>query len=58
LAVLDALLRRGRISKRGIASLMWSVTPRRYKIAAGGFAAAATIVRFGAIAAIALLAKN
>jgi hypothetical protein len=32
------------------------VTPRKFEIAAGGFAAAAKIVLFGAIAAIARLA--
>jgi hypothetical protein len=56
LSIVDALFGRRRLSKLGIASLVWSLTPRSVKIAAGGFAAAATIVFFGAIAAIALLA--
>jgi len=54
--MVEALFLRGRVTKLGIASLVWSFTPRSVKIAAGGFAVAATVVFFGAIAAIALLA--
>ena len=56
LSVVWALFSPGRISKVGIASLAWSLTPRSLKMAAGGLAVAATVVFFGAIAAIALLA--
>ena len=56
LGILGPLFRRGRISKLGIAGLVWSVAPRGLKIAAAGFAATATIVLVGAVAAITLLA--
>lgn len=56
LAIVRPLFTRGRISKLGIAALVWSFTPRSLKIAAAGFAAAATIVFVGAIAAITLVA--
>jgi hypothetical protein len=46
----------GRISKFGVLGLIWSFTPRALKFAAAGFAAAATIVLLGAVAAITLLA--
>jgi hypothetical protein len=56
LSVVEALFGRGRMTKVGIASLVWSFTPRSLKIVAAGFALAATVVFVGAIAAIALLA--
>jgi hypothetical protein len=56
LAIASLLLRGGRISKLGVAGLIWSVAPRKMKVAAAGFALAATIVLAGAIAAITLLA--
>ena len=56
LAVVESLFSRGRISKSGIASLVWAVTPRSLKIAAAGLAVGASIVLLGAIAAITLLA--
>jgi hypothetical protein len=55
-SIVWALLSRRRISKVGIASLLWSVTPRGLKFAAGGLALFATVVFLGALAAIALLA--
>ena len=56
LSVVWALLSRGRISKVGIAGLVWSVTPRGLKFAAGGLVLFATVVFLGALAAMALLA--
>jgi hypothetical protein len=56
LGIASAVLRGGKFTKLGLIGLVWSVTPRPVKIAAGGFAAAAAIVVFGAVAAIALLA--
>ena len=56
LAVVESLFRRGRISKLGIASLVWAFTPRSLKIAAAGLAVGVSIVLLGAIAAITLLA--
>ena len=56
LAVAESLFSRGRISKSGIASLVWAFTPRSVKIAAAGLAAGVSIVLLGAIAAITLLA--
>jgi len=56
LSIVGALFGRGRMSKVGLASLVWSLTPRSLKIAAGGLAVGATVVLVGAIAAIALLA--
>jgi hypothetical protein len=56
LAVVESLFSRGRISKLGVASLVWAVTPRSLKIAAAGLAAGVSIVLLGAIAAITLLA--
>jgi hypothetical protein len=56
LAILGLLLKGGKISKLGIAGLVWSFTPRALKIAAAGLVLAATIVLVGAIAAITLLA--
>ena len=55
-SIVWALLGPGRITKVGLASLVWSFTPRSVKIAAAGFAVGTTIVFVGAIAAIALLA--
>ena len=54
-AVVQLLLKRGALGKVGIAALLWSVTPRRVRLVAGGLAAAAVIVVLGALAAIALL---
>lgn len=56
LAAVESLFGRGRISKLGIASLVWAFTPRSLKIAAAGLAVGVSIVLLGAIAAIALLA--
>lgn len=56
LAVVESLLGRGRISKLGIASLVWAVTPRSLRLAAAGLAVGVSIVLLGAIAAITLLA--
>lgn len=56
LSIVWALVSRGRISKLGVAGLVWSVTPRGLKFAAGGIALFATVVLLGAIAAMALLA--
>jgi hypothetical protein len=56
LSILGALFGRGGISKVGIASLVWSLTPRSVRIVAVGFAVTATVVFFGAVAASALLA--
>jgi len=47
---------RGRISKLGIAGLVWAFTPRSLKRAAAGLAVGVSIVLLGAIAAITLLA--
>jgi len=55
-AVVESLFSRGRISKLGIASLVWAVTPRGVKLAAAGLAVGVSIVLLGAIAAITLLA--
>ena len=56
LAVVESLVSRGRISKLGIASLVWAVTPRSLKITAAGLAVGVSIVLLGAIAALTLLA--
>src|SRR5215510_12897894 len=58
LSVVWAVFSPGPISKVGIASLAWSVAPRSLRIAAAGFALVATVVFFGAVAAIALLALH
>jgi hypothetical protein len=50
------VLGHGKFGKLGIATLLWSLTPRKVKLVAAGFAAAALIVVLGALAAIALLA--
>ena len=50
------VLRHGKLGKVGIATLLWSLTPRKVKLVAAGFLAAALIVVLGALAAIALLA--
>ena len=56
LAIVRLLFRGGKVSKLGLAGLMWSYTPRTLKIVAAGLALAATIMLLGAIAAITLLA--
>ena len=56
LAVAESLFSRERISKLGIASLVWAFTPRSLKIAAAGLAVGVSLVLLGAIAAITLLA--
>jgi hypothetical protein len=56
LGIASTVLRGGKFTKLGLIGLVWSFTPRPVKIAAGGLAAAALIVVFGAVAAIALLA--
>jgi len=50
------VLRHGKLGKVGIATFLWSLTPRKVKLVAAGFLAAALIVVLGALAAIALLA--
>jgi len=55
-AVVESLFSRGRISKLGIASLVWAFTPRSLKLAAAGLAVGVSIVLLEAIAAITLLA--
>ena len=54
-AIVRHFFGRKRISKLGIAALVWSVTPRSLKVAVAGFAGVATIVFLGAIASITLL---
>ena len=54
-AIVQLVLRRGALGKVGIAALLWSVAPRKLRLFVGGLAAAAVIVVFGALAAIALL---
>jgi hypothetical protein len=49
------LLKGGTLGKFGIVGLVWAFAPRKLKVAAAGFAAAAMIVLVGAIAAITLL---
>jgi hypothetical protein len=56
LAITRLLFKGGKLSKLGLAGLVWSFTPRTLKIVAAGVVMAATIVLLGAIAAIALLA--
>ena len=56
LGVARFVVSRGKFGKLGIAALLWSVTPRRLKLAAAGFVAAALIVLLGSLAAIILLA--
>jgi hypothetical protein len=55
-AVVESLFSGGRISKLGIAGLVWAFTPRSLKLAAAGLAVGVSIVLLGAIAAITLLA--
>ena len=55
-AVVESLFSGGRISKLGIAGLVWAFTPRSLKLAAAGLAVGVSIVLRGAIAAITLLA--
>jgi len=54
-ALAQLVLKRGALGKIGIATLVWSFAPRKLKLWAGIFAAAAAIVTLGAVAAIALL---
>jgi hypothetical protein len=56
LSILMPLLTRRPIGKFSIAAMVWSFAPRRLRIAATGFAVAASIVLVGAIPAITLLA--
>jgi hypothetical protein len=49
------LLKGGTLGKFGIVGLVWAFAPRKLKVAAAGFAAAAMIVLVGAVAAITLL---
>jgi len=55
-AVARLVLTRGAVAKVGVAGLLWTLTPRKLKIAAAGLAAAAAIVVAGSLAAVALLA--
>ncbi len=56
LAVTRLLFKGGKLGKLGIAGLLWSVTPRKLKLAAAGLVVGAAILLFGAVAAITLLA--
>lgn len=58
LAVVQLVLKRGALGKVGIATVLWSVAPRKLKLVAGGVAAGAAVVLLGAVAAIALLALH
>ena len=49
---------RGKFGKLGIAALLWAVTPRKLKLIAAGFVAAAMLVVLGSLAAIVLLAMQ
>ena len=55
-AIARLLLIRGAFAKVGAVGLLWSFAPRKLKMVTVGFAAAATIMIAGALAAIALLA--
>ena len=55
-AIARLVLTRGAVAKVGFVGLLWTLTPRKLKIAAAGLAAAAAIVIVGSLAAIALLA--
>ena len=56
LALAQLLFKGAKISKLGVAGLVWSFAPRKLKIATAGLAVAASIVLLGAVAAITLLA--
>ena len=56
LAIARLLLKGRKVSKLGLAGLVWSYTPKTLKIIAAALALAATIMLLGAIAAITLLA--
>jgi hypothetical protein len=56
LAIARLLFNGRRLSKFGLAGLVWAYTPRTLKVVAAGLALAATIVLVGALAAITLLA--
>ena len=56
LAIVRLLFNGRKVSKLGLAGLVWAYTPRTLKIVAAGLALAATIVLVGALAAITLLA--
>jgi hypothetical protein len=58
LGVARFVLSRGKFGKLGIAALLWAVTPRKLKLIAAGFAAAALVVVLGSLAAIVLLAMQ
>jgi uncharacterized membrane protein len=55
-AIARLLLIRGSLAKVGAVGVLWSFAPRKLKMVTVGFAAAATIMIAGALAAIALLA--
>ena len=50
-----AVLKGGVVPKLGIATLVWSVTPRKLKLVAAGMVLWSAILALGALAAIALL---
>ena len=56
LAIVRLLFNGRKVSKLGLAGLVWAYTPRTLMIVAAGLALAATIVLVGALAAITLLA--
>lgn len=56
LAIARLLLTRGLFAKVGVAGLLWSVAPRKLRLAAAGALAAVSIMIAGSVAAIALLA--
>jgi hypothetical protein len=58
LGVARLVVSKGKYGKLGIAALVWAVTPRKLKLFAAGFVAAALIVVMGALAAIVLLAMQ
>jgi len=58
LAAARIWLRGGSLGPLGIAGLVWSITPRKLRLAAVFLAAAAATVLAGALAAIALLAMQ
>jgi hypothetical protein len=58
LGVARFVVSRGKFGKLGIAALLWAVTPRKLKLIAAGFVAAAMLVVLGSLAAIVLLAMQ
>lgn len=58
LGVSRFVLSRGKYGKLGIATLLWSLTPRKVKLFAAGVAAGAVLVVLGSLAAIVLLAMQ